>query len=226
MDDLVWPAIREKNHPGFQGPDGQVNAWRAALWLGPILWESIKEVVVAATGAMEWLQETALLLSKLKTPIYWTTPLGFPVRQDYYKDKRKRIETTLCGKRFVAILQERTNELDRQWQKRGIAPNFVHSMDATHMFATVFSAASVGVDAFAMVHDSYATHAADASTLAEHLRRNFVGLYTSFDVLQEFHDAAAERLSGHPELLEQLRPVPPRGGLDLTGVVRSLYFFA
>lgn len=226
LADLVWPAIKTGGHPGFTGPDGAIKAWDAALWLGPVLWESIQEVVVAATRAMEWLQHTTSLLAKLDTPIYWTTPLGFPVRQDYVLETRKRVKTRLCGKVFMATLTDRTDQLDKRAQFRGIAPNFVHSMDATHMFATVYSAVSAGIDAFAMVHDSYATHAAHAAELGELLRRNFVGLYQNHDVLQQFHDRARERLAGHPKLLEQLRPVPAKGSLDVTGVVRSSYFFA
>lgn len=226
LADHVWPSIKQGGHPGLNGPDGRINVWPATLWLGRILWESIQEVVVSATRAMAWLQHTASLLAKLEAPIYWTTPLGLPVRQDYMKETRKRVGTRLCGKVFMAVLRERTDQIDKQAQFRGIAPNFVHSMDATHMFATVYSAASAGIDAFAMVHDSYATHAAQAAELGVLLRRNFVGLYQGFDVLQEFHDRARERLAGHPKLLAELRPVPARGSLDLTGVVRSPYFFA
>jgi DNA-directed RNA polymerase len=75
-----------------------------------------------------------------------------------------------------------------------------------------------------MVHDSYATHAADADTLAAALRDTFVQQYQEHDVLAVFRAQLAAQLK--PELAAQLPPVPASGNLDLQLVKSSVYFFA
>jgi DNA-directed RNA polymerase len=105
----------------------------------------------------------------------------------------------------------------------GIAPNFVHSLDAAHCMKTVNKCQEFGVQNFSMVHDSYGTLAADVGKLAYYLRETFIEQY-SVDVLQAFHDEVVQQLP--PELAAELPPLPKKGGLDLPQVRQSRYFFA
>ncbi len=72
---------------------------------------------------------------------------------------------------------------------------------------------------FAMVHDSYGTHAADTELLASTLRQVFVRLYLEHDVLAEFR---AEAKMGRDVGL----PHPPeKGDFDVSQVLQAAFFF-
>lgn len=222
VTDVVQPAM-DAGHAPFRGADGEIKVGAACIWLANHLWGSIGETVVAARQGMDWLQKVAALTAKEDLPVYWTTPLGFPVRQAYYTTEEQRIETRLCGEMVRISLRVPTKRIDKTRQRSGIAPNFVHSMDATHLFMTVNRAAALGIDAFGMVHDSYATHACDSAALATCLREAFVEMYTKHNVLAEFAESARRVLS--PKGTEAMIALPPSGGLEIDRVLYSLYFF-
>jgi len=57
-------------------------------------------------------------------------------------------------------------------------PNFVHSIDSTHMMLTAVECSKINLT-FAAVHDSYWTHAADVHVMNRILRQQFVDLHGS-----------------------------------------------
>lgn len=61
-------------------------------------------------------------------------------------------------------------------QSSAFPPNYVHSLDATHMMMTARECHARGL-AFAGVHDSFWTHAADVDTCRDVIREQFVELY-------------------------------------------------
>ncbi len=88
------------------------------------------------------------------------------------------------------------------------------------MILTVNRARAAGITSFAMIHDSYGTHAADMPALSHILREVFVEMYEA-PILQNLRD---EVLPGGTE--KQSFEPPFVGGLDLRGVLLSDYFFA
>ncbi len=88
---------------------------------------------------------------------------------------------------------------------------------------TVGACVDKGVDAFAMIHDSYGTHAGKADILFKTVREVFVKTYTEHDVLQELHDQVEQQLS--PKMASKLKEVPSHGNLDLEQVLYSYYAF-
>jgi DNA-directed RNA polymerase len=91
------------------------------------------------------------------------------------------------------------------------------------MMETVCLALGHGLTAFAMVHDSYGTHAGRADTLGRLLREAFVTQYRE-DVLGKFRQTLIEQLP--PKLASKIPPLPPFGSLDTEAVLTSEYFFA
>ena len=90
------------------------------------------------------------------------------------------------------------------------------------MYWSICKAQEYGVEDFAMVHDSYATVAADCNILFQAIRAAFVEMYEEHDVFGNFLVAAEEAL-GDDETI----PLPPlQGALDLMQVVESDFFFA
>src|ERR1043166_1330389 len=115
-----------------------------------------------------------------------------------------------------------TTKLDVRKQSNAIAPNVVHSLDAAALMLTVSQAAAQGVEAFAMVHDSYGTLPADCSVLASCCRQSFVRLYTMQDVVWSLYQQFAAQ---HADPTECPEP-PAKGTLDVNAVLASDYFFA
>lgn len=186
----------------------------AAQYLSHPVWKGIGVVVVKAREAMDWLQASAKLLVKEGAEeIMWITPTGFPVLQHYWKANEHRIRTRLHGNCKIIVYSE-SDEADRNAHKNGIAPNFVHSMDASHLHKVTNAAAKAGVTSLAMIHDDYGTHAADAQTLYTVIRDEFVAMYTAHDPLADFK-------ARYPMIDEP----PAKGNLDLELVKQSVYFF-
>jgi DNA-directed RNA polymerase len=190
----------------------------AANFASNQIWDSIGEVVVAAREAMKWLRKAASLLSRENEAIVWYAPTGFKVYQGSMKYDSVVVKTQLCG-----ILSLRcafpTNEIDSYRQANGVAPNFVHSMDAAHLCLTIIEASTSGVQNLAVVHDSYGTYASDTPALARALRVAFCSMYTNHDVLAEWK-ADQERRTGIV-----LPDLPSKGSLDISQVLDSKYFF-
>lgn len=188
---------------------------RAANYLSHFVWAAIGDVVVKAREAMTWLQQGARqLVAEGYTEIKWITPSGFPAIQTYWEQSVHQIRTKLCGGAILKLNRD-TGIADVRRHKNGIAPNVVHSLDAAHLTLTVNAAVAEGIESFAMIHDDYGTHAADAGKLYRIIRERFVDMYEQHDVLAEFRVA-------YPQL-----PDPPaQGTLDIRQVLDSPYFFS
>ena len=51
--------------------------------------------------------------------------------------------------------------LNKARQRAGIAPNFIHSLDSSHLMLTILLAEEQGITSFSMIHDSYGVHACE-----------------------------------------------------------------
>src|SRR5690606_33137012 len=108
-------------------------------------------------------------------------------------------------------------------QAQAVAPNFVHSHDASALVLTVCKAIPAGLTHFAMIHDSFGTHAPQVPVLNRVLREAFVENYEGGDVLAEWRKDVCAGLCD-PETV----PVeaPTMGTFDIKQVLTSEYFFA
>jgi DNA-directed RNA polymerase len=219
----VEDAYRESME-GKASPFGD-DERHACVHLGKHVHKGIREVVIKAGEAMKWLQQVARIIARNNLPIMWTTPSGFVCYQVYRNTKLLSVETYLSGRvRKQIYLKEERPGMSLQKMQGGIAPNFVHSLDASALILTVNSAAKEGVTHFAMIHDSYGTHAADTAQLAYTLREQFVKMYSKHDVLKNFLDEVKSYLP--EDQWEEIPPLPERGTLDIRQVLDSEFFFA
>lgn len=184
---------------------------------------AINEVVVAAAQAMEWLKNAAKIAASNELPIYWTTPSGLRVLQNYRVIEGKQADFTVGGERVRLRLTWTGDRLDSRKMAAGVAANFVHSCDSAHLMRTVMYCVEEGLEDFAMIHDSYGTHAGNAGILRKQLVEAFIDQYTP-NVLERFRDELLEQLP--PELAAQLPELPKMGDLDLEEIRHSEYFFA
>ncbi|KAG8792901.1 DNA-directed RNA polymerase, partial [Serendipita sp. 399] len=104
------------------------------------------------------------------TTVIWTTLLGLPVVQPYRKAGRKQILTQL---QTVFISDPNLPQaVNTSKQVSAFPPNFVHSLDATHMMLTALQCDRQGLT-FAAVHDSYWTHASSVDEMSIAIRDAF-----------------------------------------------------
>ena len=198
---------------------------RLSILLAQYIWEAIGSTVIKAREAMDYLQGVARAVSKLDRPLYWETPCGLPIKQGYRRYDISQIKTLIGDK--VVMLKTPADEIgyNKIMQANSISPNFVHSLDAAALMRTVCSCAESGIHSFAMIHDSYGTHAADAPVLASTLRETFVSMFGGdHDILAQFEKGVFERNIDLPP--ENLPARPSFGSLDVEKVRESLFFFA
>lgn len=182
--------------------------WEFAKFLTPILWEAIGEVVIAARKGMDWLQKNVG-----RDYAKWITPLGFPVYQYYKKIDATRVFTQLDGTVEIWLRDfDKEGEPNFSNQKNGVAPNFVHSIDSTHMVMTING---TDLDSYAMIHDDFGTHAGNTEKLFKAIRKSFLLLYKNHDPMKEW----AEQMN------VDIESMPPVGKYNINDIEKADFFF-
>ena len=109
----------------------------------------------------------------------WTTPVGFVVRQRYFKRKPKRIDVPYwdkkekCVKTRKFVIRVTTKNIDKGRVNRAVVANFIHSMDAAAMYETA-NIFLKNQQNLAVIHDCFGAPAGDIALLEHHAR---IGLY-------------------------------------------------
>ncbi|KPA96924.1 DNA-directed RNA polymerase [Pseudomonas asplenii] len=233
LTDIITPAMDKGTGQAFFP-----NVQQCARYMANLIWDAVGKVVVKAVEAMQWLQTSAKLLAKevidkktgevLKPcmPVFWVTPDGFPVWQEYMKPVQRRIDLMFLGTvRLQSTINVRdSNEIDGLKQQSGISPNFVHSKDGSHLRKTVVKAWSYGVKFFSLIHDSFGTIPAHAGAMFRAVRETMVETYADTNVLADFRDQFLDQL--HETQLEEMPEVPAQGSLDIREILKSDFAFA
>lgn len=128
-----------------------------------------------------------------RSSVIWTTPLKLPVVQPYRKAKGQQIQTNLQS----ITLYEPTiaDSVHKRKQLQAFPPNFIHSLDATHMILSALKSDELGLT-FTAVHDSFWTHAADVDTMGEVLRDAFIRMHSE-DIVGRLAAEFQKRYEGH-----------------------------
>lgn len=202
---------------GIIDPDDiESEAYVCANLVAKITLEALEELFNGARGTMAWLGECARIVAGEGHTMSWMTPLGLPVSQPYRKGGMFQVRTLL---QTVQVAMNHDDlEVHKQRQRSAFPPNFVHSLDSTHMLLTAIKMQQLGLS-FTAVHDSYWTHACDVDVMNESLRTCFVDLYSQ-RILEDLRETLMIRFP-HQEFPE----IPDRGTLNLTDVKQSDYFF-
>jgi DNA-directed RNA polymerase len=183
------------------------------------IWSALKETVTAADEGMKFIQKVANAMAKAGSHMEIITPTGFIVEQRELEYKTRRIKTQLLGNTRFTIAEE-TNKINVNKMKTSSAPNFVHSMDASHLVLAVNAFADAGMTGIAVIHDDFGTHACDTDNLRDLLRQTFVDMYKEHDVLSEFLELNETILLDEIEV-----ELPEVGSLNLDDVLASSYAF-
>lgn len=132
------------------------------------------------------------LLELCRSTIIWTTPLRMPVVQPYRKNNSKVIVT--CMQSLILQNPNRFDPVNRRKQLQAFPPNFIHSLDASHMLLSALECHDRGLT-FAAVHDSFWTHAADVDVMNRVLREAFIRIHSE-DVIKRLLSEFETRYKG------------------------------
>ncbi|ANB11608.1 Rpo41p [Sugiyamaella lignohabitans] len=191
---------------------------RYSPYVAQLILEAIGELFSGANKIKEWLSECTQRISesvradvyrrdivsdkefmtKHVTAMIWTTPLGLPVVQPYRQTQQMVVRSTQLQSMNL-YNPFALSFVDKSRQRQGIAPNYIHSLDSTHMLMTVRECVKKGLS-FAAVHDSFWTHAASVPSMNAILREQFVALH-QHDLIEHLRNEFMARYSGYMQLV-------------------------
>ncbi|NXT38235.1 RPOM protein, partial [Pelecanoides urinatrix] len=204
--------------------------WEASHYLVKQVFNGIKEMFSATRDIQNWLTESAKLIAQSGRTVEWVTPLGLPIVQPYYRSKSTVVSTWCCLSSSRLPLCRKPDTVK---QKNAFPPNFIHSLDSTHMMLTALHCLRQGLT-FVSVHDCYWTHALTVDVMNQICRQQFVALHSE-KILQDLSEFMLEkycspsretRAPWQKKLMEQLSNVPKTGEFSLKKVMDSTYFFS
>jgi DNA-directed RNA polymerase len=181
---------------------------------------AISEMFTGARAIMDWLAECARIVASENETMKWTTPLGLPITQPYRQ--QATIAVTTVSQQF-SLMKEDSDQnapVTKSRQRSAFPPNFIHSVDSTHMMMTALRCKDAGLT-FAGVHDSFWTHAGTVPIMNMLLREEFVALHTRNDLLGDLLRQLKQQLQ-HVDFPD----LPERGDLKVERVLNSRYFFS
>lgn len=144
------------------------------------------------TNKAKKIQSKDDLVSLFRSTIIWTTPLRMPIVQPYRKSNNRVVHT--CIQALTLQSPDRFDPVDRRKQLQAFPPNFIHSLDASHMILSALECNELGLD-FAAVHDSFWTHAADVDIMNRVLRDAFIRIHSE-DVIDRLLSEFEARYRG------------------------------
>uniref|UniRef100_A0A8C8BPD5 DNA-directed RNA polymerase n=1 Tax=Oncorhynchus tshawytscha TaxID=74940 RepID=A0A8C8BPD5_ONCTS len=156
--------------------------WDASHYLVQQVFSSLKEMFTGTREIQDWLTESARLIAKSGNTVEWVTPLGLPIIQPYHRTRTQMLKGTIQDL-SLQITHDSKQKPDTVKQKNAFPPNFIHSLDSTHMMLTALYCYSAGLT-FVSVHDCFWTHALTVDTMNKVCREQFVALHSQ-PILQE-----------------------------------------
>lgn len=233
-------AINRVNKDTGEVLDDLDGGFSASGYIAAKVWQAVTRTVTKATEGMDFFKKVAATLAHERLPLIWTTPLGLPVVHRYSVWESKRVNLVLYDRALATngsssgedvlrrvrlnIRTKPTDRIDKDKARSAVAPNVIHSMDGSHLMLTVLNAETEGMFDFALIHDSFGTHAGDTSRFFAIIRESFVEMYDHYDPFQEVMHYATSVLS--EEGIEKLPDPPTKGDMDLQVVLNADYAFA
>ena len=127
------------------------------------------------------------------TSLRWWSPTGFPIDNRYEElivttlelKMHKRDENGLVLERFrPRVADGHTGEILEEKALNGSAPNFVHSLDASHLVRVVLASNADNINNIVTVHDCFACLAPHAVRFNQIIRRELALMYSTYDPIR------------------------------------------
>jgi DNA-directed RNA polymerase, mitochondrial len=232
MDPLGREVLEGKRteHPfvGYQ-MGSKERPGKAARFIASHIFDAIETRIHKPAEAMKFLQSIAKALAHEGKPVNWTTPVGIPWINRYHEHEITRVELFLNdgGVRSsvrVNIATGSKKDIDKGKAANGVAPNFVHALDASHLLLVANAAALQGITSIATVHDSFGCLASRARDFNRIIREVFALMYETHDVLTQILERASCDLTDANRHRLPNAIVP--GPLNLKDILNADFAFA
>ncbi|EDV24384.1 uncharacterized protein TRIADDRAFT_25308, partial [Trichoplax adhaerens] len=149
----------------LQELENEERIFTASQYLVRIVFDQLSKMFYSARRIQEWLNDSARQIASAGSLVEWITPLGLPVLQPYRVPVYKEVHFNRVDvKPHVSK------------QKMAFPPNYIHSLDSTHMMLTSLECQASDTT-FVAVHDSFWTHAATVNELNRICRKQFIKLH-------------------------------------------------
>lgn len=190
--------------------DADLSLSKLGYYMAKLMFRAVEDTVPAAAAAMRFLRD---LMRKVPQdrPVTFCTALGFPVVHDYRDEERTRVRVRSCDMEYV-VMYRKLDKVKPMRMQNAISPNFVHSLDGTHLGMTALRM-QAGGRAMVCIHDSFGTHPCDVDAMHVDIREAFIAMYQ-----RDFLADLANQLDVNVTY-------PSTGTLDLNAIRDSEFFF-
>jgi DNA-directed RNA polymerase len=163
-----------------------------ACKLGSSLFDMSNKILEPMVEGVDWLKECVKIISaKGHTDIQWVTPDGFIAIQSKFQTEYTETKVVIKRKAHAVkckdpIYVDGKPIPNIRKAQLSIGPNFIHSLDATHLRMVATRLEHMGIPAI-WVHDSFAVHANYIDLLDKVIRQEFIAMYSK-DIMNEIRD--------------------------------------
>jgi len=148
--------------------------WVAAKLITDLNDRAIADLVKGARAGQGYLKAVTGDLVKKGNWVFYTVPsTNFPVLQKLHKTRMDRVVTPI-GKLSIRTT---LSGINAQKMVSGIAPNYIHSLDASLLASTVLKLKEDGCSSFHLIHDSYGVPVNQVVNLNKRVREAFVEMF-------------------------------------------------
>ncbi|OAF69413.1 hypothetical protein A3Q56_02812, partial [Intoshia linei] len=196
------------------------NVFKWASYIVDCTFSCLQSMFTSSRDIQNWLINCARYLVDSDVVVEWKTPLGLPVLQPYFSLQKYN--------KSNGISEETIN---KRKQYTAIPPNFIHSLDASHMMLTSLYSVSSNFT-FVSVHDCFWTHPSTVEIMNKVCREQFVALHSQ-PILSDLRDQFTELIKKDSKYA--IKPnskqkvfdnIPKTGTFDLNSILKSEYFFS
>lgn len=170
--------------------------WAASSYLTNKTFDSLREMFTSTKEIQDWFTDCARSISSTcGQNVEWVTPLGLPVVQPYNRQDKFKSLTSKSGKLDENFSIDTFAKPNIMKQKNAFPPNFIHSLDSSHMMLTSLNCEKAGLT-FISVHDCFWTHACTVPEMNKICREQFVALHSE-PILEDLSKHLVEKYSFH-----------------------------
>jgi DNA-directed RNA polymerase len=190
----------------------------AVMELATYIDKCLKNTLTNANFGKVWLKQISDIASNMGKNLEWYTPCGFKVVHQYYQILTRRSIAKLFNMKELNFGSTDATQIDDDQVNLAVSPNYIHSLDASHMWMTMNRMINAGISNFSFVHDSYGCAAPYVSMMRQFTKEEFYEMHKEPLLFKLKKDVE--------EVLGVELPEPPQiGEFDVSSVIDSEYFF-
>jgi len=190
----------------------------AVMELATYIDKCLKNTLTNANKGKVWLKQVADIASNMGKNLEWTTPCGFKVVHQYYEILTRRSVAKLFNMKELNFGSIDSSQIDDDQVNLAVSPNYIHSLDAAHMWLTMNRMINSGITNFSFVQDSYGCAAPYVSMMRQYTKEEFYEMHK---------EPLLNKLKEELQLLlgVELPAIPECGNFEVSSVLEADYFF-